>query len=445
VKRSLKRIVKLILEDLINLKYQQNTRSLKREAIKIIIKEIKKIKDNVKYIYIMKKTFILLFIILISCGKDGTEQQWKKGNLHTHSFWSDGDDFPEMIIDWYKTNNYQFIALSDHNTIADNIYWYKLKQSDVENKTLDKYKKRFGDWVESKNDSTGTYVRLKTFNEYKNKLDDLNSFLIIKSEEVTSSFENKPVHINVTNIQEKIDPFKGNSVYEVMQKTIDAVNAQRKKLNIPMFAHINHPNFGYGINVEDLKKLNGERFFEVYNGHPAVHNEGDDLHIDLETMWDIINISYYDNNKPLLLGIATDDSHNYHKKSTSLSNTGRGWVMVNSKKIETLSLIESMESGNFYSSSGVELKKVKHNKEKLVVEIEPNKGVNYEIVFIGYRKDDSQVQVLKRVKGNSADYIFKENDLFVRAKISSDEIKVNPYVEGETTQAWTQPVIVRKN
>ena len=445
MKRSLKRIVKLILEDLINLKYQQNTRSLKREAIKIIIKEIKKIKDNVKYIYIMKKTFILLFIILISCGKDGTEQQWKKGNLHTHSFWSDGDDFPEMIIDWYKTNNYQFIALSDHNTIADNIYWYKLKQSDVENKTLDKYKKRFGDWVESKNDSTGTYVRLKTFNEYKNKLDDLNSFLIIKSEEVTSSFENKPVHINVTNIQEKIDPFKGNSVYEVMQKTIDAVNAQRKKLNIPMFAHINHPNFGYGINVEDLKKLNGERFFEVYNGHPAVHNEGDDLHIDLETMWDIINISYYDNNKPLLLGIATDDSHNYHKKSTSLSNTGRGWVMVNSKKIETLSLIESMESGNFYSSSGVELKKVKHNKEKLVVEIEPNKGVNYEIFFIGYRKDDSQVQVLKRVKGNSADYIFKENDLFVRAKISSDEIKVNPYVEGETTQAWTQPVIVRKN
>ena len=302
----------------------------------------------------MKKLYLLLLIILISCDKDGAEQNWKKGNLHTHSFWSDGDDFPEMIIDWYKTNNYQFIALSDHNTIADNIYWYKLKQSDVENNTLEKYKKRFGDWVESKNDSTGNYVRLKTFNEYKAKLEDLNSFLIIKSEEVTSSFENKPVHINVTNIQEKIDPFKGSSVYEVMQKTIDAVNAQRKKFNIPMFAHINHPNFGYGINVEDLKKLNGERFFEVYNGHPAVHNEGDDLHIDLETMWDIINISYYDNNKPLLLGIATDDSHNYHKKSTSLSNTGRGWVMVNSNKIETLSLIESMESGNFYSSSGVE-------------------------------------------------------------------------------------------
>ena len=392
----------------------------------------------------MKKLFILLIITaLFSCNDNLDDQYWQKGNLHTHSFWSDGDDFPEMIIDWYKENDYQFIALSDHNTIADDdFYWYRLKQSDLNNNTLEKYVNRFGNWVESKKDSSGTFVRLKTFNEYRSKLEDVNSFLIIRSEEVTSSFENKPVHINVTNIQEKIDPFKGNSVYEVMQKTIDAVNEQKNKLNIPMFAHINHPNFGYGINVEDLKKLNGERFFEVYNGHPAVHNEGDDLHIDLETMWDLVNISYYENNKPLLLGVATDDSHNYHRKSTNLSNTGRGWVMVNSKKIEALSLIEAMESGNFYSSSGIKLKTVKHTKQKLFVEIVSKQDVNYQIIFMGYKKESSQVEVLKTVKGTLAEYYFQENDLFVRAKIISDEIKKNPYVKGETTQAWTQPIII---
>lgn len=392
----------------------------------------------------MKKLLLLISMLLISCNENVNDQHWQKGNLHTHSFWSDGDDFPEMIIDWYKKNNYQFIALSDHNTIADGIYWYKLKQSDLKNNSLEKYKKRFGEWVESKNDSTGNYVRLKTFDEYKAKLEDLNSFIVIKSEEVTSSFKNKPVHINVTNIKEKIDPFKGESVYDVMQKTIDAVNLQREKLNIPMFAHINHPNFGYGINVEDLKKLSGERFFEVYNGHPAVHNEGDDLHIDLETMWDLINISYFNSNKPLLMGIATDDSHNYHQKSTNLSNTGRGWVMVNSKKIETLSLIEAMESGKFYSSSGIELKQVKHNKQKILIEIKPKKEVDYEIIFLGYKKEGSQVEILKTVKGNSANYTFEKNDLFVRVKINSNEIKINPYVKGETTQAWTQPIIVNK-
>lgn len=392
----------------------------------------------------MKKLILLLlFISLVSCEQESPEQYWQKGNLHTHSFWSDGDDFPEMIIQWYKDNNYQFIALSDHNTIASRDYWYKLKTLDKQNKTLEKYQKSFGDWVETKIDSSGTYVRLKTFKEYKSKLEHPKSFLIIRSEEVTSSFENKPVHINVTNIKEKIEPFKGNSVYEVMQQTLDAVHAQRKKFNISMFAHINHPNFGYGINAEDLKKLNGERFFELYNGHPAVHNEGDDMHIDLETMWDLINISYYNDRKPLLLGIATDDSHNYHVKSINYSNTGRGWVMVNSQKIETASLIEAMETGDFYSSSGVILKKVYHNKEKLFIEIEPKEGIVYEIIFMGYRKGGHNIEEFKRVKGTSSDYTFQENDLFVRAKINSNDLKENPYRVGETKQAWVQPVVVK--
>ena len=64
----------------------------------------------------IKTVFILFF--LISCNSPDEAQVWQKGNLHTHSLWSDGDDFPEMIIQWYKDNDYQFLALSDHNTIS---------------------------------------------------------------------------------------------------------------------------------------------------------------------------------------------------------------------------------------------------------------------------------------------------------------------------------------
>ena len=45
------------------------------------------------------------------------ETRWWKGNLHTHSLWSDGNDFPEMIADWYRKNGYHFLALSDHNIL----------------------------------------------------------------------------------------------------------------------------------------------------------------------------------------------------------------------------------------------------------------------------------------------------------------------------------------
>ena len=387
--------------------------------------------------------FFLAFLILVSFEICSREQIWHKGNLHTHSLWSDGDDFPEMIIQWYKDHDYQFIALSDHNTVGDSEFWYEIKERDLKNKTLEKYQKRFGDWVETKKDSSKTFVRLKTFDEFQSKLDVPDSFLVIKSEEVTSSFEDKPVHINVTNIEEKIDPISGISVLDVMQRTLDAVHDQRKKLNIPMFAHINHPNFGYGISTEDIKQLNGERFFEVYNGHPSVNNEGDDMHVDTETMWDLINIHYYKEGKPLIFGVATDDSHRYHSFSSKDSNSGRGWVMVNSKKLDTKNIISAMESGDFYSSTGVHLKKLSYDKKKISLIVDSELGINYKIIFLGYQINSDEVVELKNVQGTSATYNYQKEDIFVRVRITSDAKKNNPILDNETKKAWTQPYLLR--
>ena len=386
---------------------------------------------------------LLFFSFLISCDSNSENQQWQKGNLHTHSFWSDGNDFPEMIIQWYKNQGYQFIALSDHNTIAKQERWYELSKKDIENKVLEKYENAYGDWVETQTDSMGVCVRLKTFDEYRSKLEEPGRFLIVKSEEVTSSYEKKPIHINVTNIQEKIEPVKGSSVVEIMQKTLDLVHAQREKLGIPMFAHINHPNFGYGISTEDLKKLNGERFFELYNGHPAVNNAGNDEYDSTEIMWDLVNIHYLDQGKPLLYGIATDDSHHYHNFTADLSNTGRGWVMVNSKKLETSSLIEAMEKGDFYASTGITIKKYVVTKNQIRVEVEPEQGVHYEILFLGYKDGGEAVEILERIEDTKGSYTFQDNDLFVRVKITSDALKESPPNTQETKQAWTQPFLVK--
>lgn len=386
---------------------------------------------------------LLFFSFLISCDSNSENQQWQKGNLHTHSFWSDGNDFPEMIIQWYKNQGYQFIALSDHNTIAKQERWYELSKKDIENKVLEKYENAYGDWVETQTDSMCVRVRLKTFDEYRSKLEEPGRFLIVKSEEVTSSYEKKPIHINVTNIQEKIEPVKGSSVVEIMQKTLDLVHAQREKLGIPMFAHINHPNFGYGISTEDLKKLNGERFFELYNGHPAVNNAGNDEYDSTEIMWDLVNIHYLDQGKPLLYGIATDDSHHYHNFTADLSNTGRGWVMVNSKKLETSSLIEAMEKGDFYASTGITIKKYVVTKNQIRVEVEPEQGVHYEILFLGYKDGGEAVEILERIEDTKGSYTFQDNDLFVRVKITSDALKESPPNTQETKQAWTQPFLVK--
>src|ERR1700726_621784 len=66
-----------------------------------------------------------------------------KGNLHTHSLWSDGDDFPEMIADWYKQHGYQFLTLSDHNILSEGERWLNVTKDREE--IVQKYRKRFGD------------------------------------------------------------------------------------------------------------------------------------------------------------------------------------------------------------------------------------------------------------------------------------------------------------
>ena len=55
------------------------------------------------------------------------ERCWK-GNLHAHTLWSDGDDFPEMVADWYKSKGYHFLALSDHNLIQAGEKWVNVSQ-----------------------------------------------------------------------------------------------------------------------------------------------------------------------------------------------------------------------------------------------------------------------------------------------------------------------------
>ena len=211
-----------------------------------------------------------------------------------------------------------------------------------------------------------------------------------------------------------------------------------------MFPHINHPNFYYAITVQDMIDLHGERFFEVYNGHPLVHNEGDSIHPGSEQMWDMINMAYMKKRQPLLLGLATDDSHNYHQFGPSFSNAGRGWVMVYADALDANTLVNAMEKGDFYASTGVMLSQVTLSKNELSIEVKEEPGVNYTIEFVGVIKDSGQSTVLKRMKGTKGKFILTSRHEFVRARITSDKVKSNPYKAGEVEMAWTQPVMFQQ-
>jgi hypothetical protein len=412
---------------------------------------------------------VLLFCLLVSTvvsRAEDSKPQWWKGNLHTHSLWSDGDDFPEMIAAWYKEHGYNFLALSDHNILSDHERWIPITKAKPSETALAKYLARYGDsWVERRKVDGDEQVRLKMLSEFRTSLEEPGRFLMIQGEEITAKYQSAPIHINATNLREFIAPRSGKSMVEVMQNNINAVKEQRERTGVPMFPHINHPNFGWAITAEELLQLDHEQFFEVYNGHPMVHNEGDELHASTDRIWDIILTERLAQlGKPPLFGLAVDDSHNYHGEPRKTSRSGRGWVMVRAATLAPEALIQALEAGDFYASSGVKLKDVRRENGKLSVEIEGEPGITYRTEFIGTRRgydpkrmpilgenglplritnrySETIGAVLATTAGEAASYTLKGDEIYVRARITSSKIKADPSSKGEYEQAWTQPLV----
>ena len=405
-------------------------------------------------------------LLLLVNSVTAAEPRWWKGNLHTHSFWSDGDDYPEMIAEWYKTNGYNFLALSDHNVVLEGEKWITITNSKGGQEAFDRYLKRFGNrWVKTRQVLRVEQVRLKTLKQFRGHFEQRDRFLMIPSEEISDKFGKLPIHLNASNVRKLIKPQGGSNVVDVLQRNVDAVFAQRAETGEPMFPHINHPNFGWALTVEDLMQVKGDQFFEVYNGHPAVHNEGTNNRMSTERMWDIA-LAFRASRLKLgpLFALAVDDSHEYHKWGTKNVNPGRGWVMVRAPRLRAETIIAAMEAGDFYASTGVRLKDVRREKGalSLVVDAEPN--VTYTIQFIGTRKGfdptstmpeanktsavaPSRVyspqigEVLATITGTEASYTFDGDELYVRAKVISSKPKANGYRSDEVEIAWTQPLL----
>ena len=141
-----------------------------------------------------------------------------------------------------------------------------------------------------------------------------------------------------------------------------------------------------------------------------------------------------------MYGLATDDSHHYHKQGKSFSNAGRGWVMVQADTLSAVSLIHALESGNFYSSTGVALKKLTNDTTTISVEVAPETGVTYEISFIGCKKGQTETEVLKTVNDTTAEFQLTEDLLFARCTITSSKLQENPIEDILYEMAFTQPV-----
>ena len=300
---------------------------------------------------------------------------WYKGNTHTHTLNSDGDSTPDDVVRWYRSHGYQFLVLTDHNHLTSVAGLQALLGAD-------------------------------------------EKFLVVKGEEVTDRFGDKSLHINGLDVARQVEPQGGTSVVDVLQRNVDAI---RQAQGIP---HINHPNFRWSISADELKQVKNNRLFEIYNGHPMVNNLGGGGVPGLEEVWDAILTSGI-----RLYGIAVDDAHTFKDPGNpAVAGPGRGWVVVRAPRLEARALLDAMERGEFYASTGVELENYVVDATSMTVRVKKTAFSKYRIQFIG-----EGGKVLQESPDSPATYTFTGREAYVRAKV----------LESNGAIAWCQPVFRR--
>jgi hypothetical protein len=300
--------------------------------------------------------------------------RWFKGNTHTHTTNSDGDTPPEPVARWYKQHKYDFLVLSDHNVFTDPATLASLVDS---------------------------------------------TFLLIPGEEVTTAFGAASVHINALDITRVIPAPTGSSLLETVQKTIDAIRAERA---IP---HINHPNFRWSIDTTVLWRMKNDRLIEIHNGHPIVHNEGGGDSQGMEDAWDALLTR-----GKRIFGIAVDDAHHFQGEfAPDRANPGRGWVVVRTPSLNGRAIVEALDAGHFYASSGPVLREVRATETVLTVQIQREGDFKYTTQFIG-----ANGRLLATDKSLTPTYTLRGDETYVRARIIDSAGRV----------AWVQPVFTTR-
>ncbi|NJM26744.1 MAG: hypothetical protein HC859_15960, partial [Bacteroidia bacterium] len=101
--------------------------------------------------------------------------------------------------------------------------------------------------------------------------------------------------------------------------------------------------------------------------------------------------------------------------------------------LSEVNLIQAMEQGDFYATTGVTLTQLQYDRNELTVAVAAEEGIRYKIEFVGADLA-GQSKVFESVENNEARFEITQDMLFVRARITSTRPKENPF--GEATSRW---------
>jgi len=341
-------------------------------------------------------------LAVLTSGGDAAPQQparatWYKGIVHAHANWGAPQlptTSPDVVVRWYREHNYNFVSVTDLN-------YYTPPEG-----------------LKALFDAPGRFLVVPGTEPSKDPIQP----------------GNKIADTIGIGINGPVDRPVGDTVAAVLDSEAKAI---RLAGGLPIAAH---PNLTYALTAADLlasDKVAGPRFFEVWNTEPGMNNLGGGGKPSTEQIWDDVLSA-----GRVMYGTAVDDSHHFYEFSSSrqmgerLSNPGKAWIMVRASELSVRAVLEAMNRGDFYASTGVVLESYEASTTGIRIGLSDQThdlgwslpGANpqlYRTEFIG--KDG---KVLKHDESLNPSYQFTGTELYVRARITSSDGQL----------AWTQPV-----
>jgi hypothetical protein len=417
----------------------------------------------------------------------GTGKRWFKGNTHLHTLRSDGEAFPVEAAALFKREGYDFICITDHNvTAAEPFAAFAVesrKGKKVKSANLKAFKRDFPELrhcISICGDGTGAQYTTIQFEKIADMLGNDGRFLVISGNEVTASpTGGNELHCNFLNYTKPCRAKNERTVKECLDWIRGEYSRETNFSPLSMMT-VNHPLWvSYDVSPRLVADRPDLRFFEICNSGsmPRFNLPGDEFTHD--KWWDIVNTIRAIRGEPLIYGIACDDIHVYtamRKREKYVA----GYVQVLADELAIPSLMEAFYRGDFYASTGMDLESVVFDEKTRTLTVTADKAVGDDctICFIGSPKGaDTSVletvhwdiegelnswllnnrkfsrrrtverhsgsigQTFKTVKGRTASYTLKPDDLYVRAKVFSPANAKIANRENKFPVAWTQPIV----
>ena len=268
-----------------------------------------------------------------------------KANLHVHTTISDGNVTAEQVKDAYKAQGYSIVAFTDHEVLIDH--------SDLDDENflaITSYEWAVG--------QRGVPYKF-------GKTCDLNLYALDQHNTTQVCFD--PEKVWHSTAEEIAQVKYHGKLYksEYSPECINEVIREAKKHGF--LVCWNHPDYSLEDFDDIWMKYEGYDAMEIFNTGSRIGG------------WPGDNSALYDRvlrSGKLVFPIAADDSHGLRGKHPLSSNFG-GFCMIAADELDYSMVMQALQKGDFYASTGPTIDKIWVEGDKVCVECPPAVEINF--------------------------------------------------------------------